>query len=506
MQEFSQSERSVPPSVQTLQDAYRIMRRHRKKSLVAFASIMGLFVLLLVFLPRKYSSEAKLFVQVGRQSVGLDPTATPNKTPAMQAPRETEIQSILDVMQSRAVFEQAVDLLGHNTMLKKSSASDQNRAKAVKSLQDAIDVSGGRHSRVITVTCRSRSPELAKKLLEGYLDAFHVKHLQANRTSKSYDFFATQTSLLQEQLREASTELRDAKNDIDLVSIEGERKHIEQHKGMLQTQITTARSELAAVEAAIVAEARLLDELPQRMLTQEVSRLPDDPFGATRKRLFELRIRERELLAKYTERHPLVVSVRAQVNQAEEILAAQSTPSGPQTNAVNPTYQQLSVKLLNNKAMAFSFKAKLDSLNTQYEKLQVQLRNLNEHEALILRLRQRVELSRTSFATYAEKLEQARLDRALEAERISNVNVFQSPNLNKKPVFPKKAFSLLMGLIASTFGGIATAFFSEYIGLFVKLPPQPPSDATFVEQRPQLSKDPMENVRIVTQLVDKTVL
>ena len=59
----------------TLRDLTRVLFRHKKKILFFFlltnlAAIAGI-----VLQPRRYLSEAKLFVRLGRESIGVDPTA-----------------------------------------------------------------------------------------------------------------------------------------------------------------------------------------------------------------------------------------------------------------------------------------------------------------------------------------------------------------------------------------------------------------------------------------------
>lgn len=70
--------------------------------------------------PRSYSSEAKLFVRVGRETVTLDPTATTGQTISIYEARETELNSALDILSSRAVHEMVVDRLGAAVVLGKA--------------------------------------------------------------------------------------------------------------------------------------------------------------------------------------------------------------------------------------------------------------------------------------------------------------------------------------------------------------------------------------------------
>src|SRR3990172_839456 len=59
----------------TPRDIARILFRHWRKTALFFCAVVGLTLLVVALYPRSYYSEAKLFIRVGRESVGLDPTA-----------------------------------------------------------------------------------------------------------------------------------------------------------------------------------------------------------------------------------------------------------------------------------------------------------------------------------------------------------------------------------------------------------------------------------------------
>ena len=68
--------------------------------------------------PKKYTSEAKLFVRVGRGSASLDPSVV-GKTISIQESRESEMNSIVDMLGSRGLAEKVVDKIGADRVLKK---------------------------------------------------------------------------------------------------------------------------------------------------------------------------------------------------------------------------------------------------------------------------------------------------------------------------------------------------------------------------------------------------
>ena len=89
------SQRLVTP-----RDIARILFRHRKKMAVFFCTVIGLTLVVIAFYPRSYSSESKLLVRVGRESVALDPTATTGETIMLQKTQADEIASALNILNS----------------------------------------------------------------------------------------------------------------------------------------------------------------------------------------------------------------------------------------------------------------------------------------------------------------------------------------------------------------------------------------------------------------------
>ena len=99
-------------------DLYEIIFRHKYKIVFVPLAIFLMTVGIILFFPRKYRSEARLFLQVGRESLAIDPTATTGpSTNLIQNNREEEVKSALQVIVSRGVISQVVDRLGPQYVL-----------------------------------------------------------------------------------------------------------------------------------------------------------------------------------------------------------------------------------------------------------------------------------------------------------------------------------------------------------------------------------------------------
>ena len=99
------------PAANPIRDSFRTLWKFRRRSIVFFFVVMAIVVAGLMVCPRKYTSDARLFVRIGRESVTLDPTVTTGQIMGVETSRETEINSLLEEVRSRRIVE--LDHWGH---------------------------------------------------------------------------------------------------------------------------------------------------------------------------------------------------------------------------------------------------------------------------------------------------------------------------------------------------------------------------------------------------------
>jgi hypothetical protein len=79
-------------------------------------------------------------------------------------------------------------------------------------------------------------------------------------------------------------------------------------------------------------------------------------------------------------------------------------------------------------------------------------------------------LQDAKYKKYSDNLEQARLDQALEMNKISNISVVRAASDFLKPVWPEKARNLPMGVLFGILGGIGLTFTFEHFDHTLKTP------------------------------------
>ena len=437
-------------------DVWRVLVRYRWRGAAFFLSVVTLVAVGLVVCPREYASEAKLLVRLGRENVVLDPTVTTGAVVAPNSTREAEINSVIEVLRSRAIAEKVLDLVGPEVPV----TTPIERERALKSLRDDLNVWSPRMSTVVAVSAEAQTPERAQQIAQAMIDVYTQEHLRVNRTPGSYEFFTEQSELLTQQLAAADAELRDAKNRYGIVSLETRRTALQEQLSGIETQINETDAALAASEAKLAALGAQLAGLPSPLARQLIGGTPDGGLANMRERLFELQTREQEALAKFTEDHPEVIAIRRQARQVERILGGE-TPTQHESN--------LAV-LANEQSLAASLRGKARSLRDQLAAAGDELQELNEQELHITALQRRIKLLDANYMTYSQSLEQARIDGALKSEGISNISVVQPASFVPKPHKPRKLLTAAAGLAAATAGALGLMFLSSYLDQLPSLP------------------------------------
>lgn len=456
----------------TLRAVYRAVFRHRRKAALFLLGVISVTVLITFFGPRAYRSEGKLFVSLGRENVTPDPTATLGKEPVFSFPhsRESEVNSVVEVLKSRALVDQVVDRVGPGAVLASAgpllpsqAGRLSDRDRAVVKLGKMLSVEPVRKSNVIRVTCEAHEPELAQavvtKLIEAYLD----QHVHLNRAAGAHEFLGEQTERLRLELVGREEQLRKLKSATGLASPQTQRELLVTRIARLEDDLLHASDEIAVAEATVGVLRDKLSSLPRTQVTAETTGYADMGTDAIRETFYTLQLKEEELRSMYTEAHPRMREFRQQTAAAAQLLDQQQRDRTQVTTAPDRRFEEAQLTLLEKEQSLASLQAKAGTLRTQLDGLREEQKALNENELRVADLQRDIELLDENYRKYATNLEQARLDRALEIEKISNINVVQPATYDPKPIRPRKAVNLLLGLVVGVLGGLGIAVVAEYL-------------------------------------------
>src|SRR3954454_24445085 len=103
----------------------RVFFRFKRRALGVFGFTVFAAMVGLCLCPRKYASEAKLLVRLGRENLALDATATTGALVSLNNTREAEINSVILSLSSRSNIEQVLEKISDAKEIESPAAREQ---------------------------------------------------------------------------------------------------------------------------------------------------------------------------------------------------------------------------------------------------------------------------------------------------------------------------------------------------------------------------------------------
>jgi uncharacterized protein involved in exopolysaccharide biosynthesis/Mrp family chromosome partitioning ATPase len=518
----------------SLRDFYYVVFRHKWKALLFFVVVATAVTVGTFTAPEIYESQAKLLVKPGRESLAVDPTVPEGRIISISRQMEEQLNSELEILRNRILVENVVDAVGPEKLLKQAAEGTdsriarskvpqkmlhkvgvalrtvkavpanilqslgivdvlQPREKAIQQVSKNMHVEALRKSNVIQITFESQSPELARNTLQGLIDSYLEHHVQVYQTGGSYEFFKEQTENLSSELEATEEALRTFKNTANVGALAEQRSVTIQQYGDLQRQIRDVDTQLAASEATVYYLERTLGQTPQTIPMEQVTGRPNYFMDNARLRLLELRLREKELLTKYSENSRQVRDLREQIRRAEATVGDEQPTRTERKTGINSSYQQLELDLLQERARLASLQKQKEALSKQVAATQEDLRLLNDTEMKLAQLERRRAIVEQNYRAYVDKLEETRISQGLEREKISNIAIVQPATMPILPTKPNKTLTLTIGLFLGLFGALALSLTSEHLDHSIRTP----EDVQEKLQLPSLGSIPRSKLNVV---------
>ncbi len=322
------------------------------------------------------------------------------------------------------------------------SAKDEKAMEAiVNRLKGSLSIASARRSNIFTMSAEDSDPQLAKRLVQAMLTVFVEEALgEARRDSDTAQRF------LDQQIREYQRRLQVAEKAIE----DFKRKNyglLPGQGGDLYTELKDMHAKLEDAKLALQEAIDRRNEIARQLEDEEpVFDEFGQPVGPYEARIQELQARLNELLLKYTERHPEVVTIRrtiAQLRKRQEEMLAEGTeveeafPGGE--GALNPIFQQMKIALSEAEANVASLQARVKNYERRIQKIQdemdarlrveTELKNLNRDYGTIKR----------NFEALLARREQARLSESVEQNTDTvKFRIVDPPQVPSKPSAPNR--------------------------------------------------------------------
>lgn len=436
--------------------------------LISICFLTGVTVAIAVFrlTPATYPSEAKLLVRYVSEAV---PIASSSGN-SVVAPGVNVINSEIAILESRDQIEKVVNELG----LKRFGTDGTNETQRFLTIRNVLmnlSVVAPNNSNIISLRFDGSDPALAQDFLTTLIHHYLEKHVEIHRDAGAYEFLSKQTDQLRARLTDTEAELRALKTDTGIISLEDSAKVALAKVEDLERQQRETETALAASEA----KAGIMRPTPSLASTNsrtvfpaQESPYPTSTYHLLVDRLKLLQNREAELLYSYMASSGPVLSIRAQITQTEKDVEAEfrknkQIPVELTNVVILAGPQEWNLSLREEEAEVAALRAKTDVLKKQLTQAQAQSQHLASLDERMVQLQRNKDLQEQNYRYFSKRLEQARVDNALDAAKISSVVVIQPPSYpiskfrNKVP--QRMGIALLFGFAA----GLGLAFVRENV-------------------------------------------
>jgi uncharacterized protein involved in exopolysaccharide biosynthesis len=455
----------------TLRDLVSPLFRHRRLATACFAGALLLSIAAAVLLSRKYESRMEILVNRER----LDPVVTTESTTQLpqMAPQvtEEEINSEVELLQSRDVLEKVVLACGLQndgsgswlTKLLPGHGQDSALSRAVETLSKQLKVKIVPKTNLINVSYRSKDPQVAFGVLNNLANLYLEKHVAVHRPAGSFEFFTKEADRYHQALQESEARLSSFDSQEGLVAPDEERTNMGLKLADAVAALHTAQQAAVADEHRIRDVQSQMKATPARSTTQQVSNSADLLLQQLQGNLLTAQVNRGQLLMKYDPSYPLVQQVDQQIKQTQAAIEqAEKTKYVNQTTDRDPTYEFLREDIARTQADLASQKATAIALDRTITTLRQKMVELDQKALKQADLVRENKANEANYLLYLSKREQERTSDALDKKRIANVAIAVPPALPALPVHSATLIGLA-GLFLSIAIGMAVAYLAEYM-------------------------------------------
>jgi polysaccharide chain length determinant protein (PEP-CTERM system associated) len=457
--------------LQTAQELLREVWRARWLAVgVAWGASLVLGVAVLLMKDR-YEASARVYID----------TQTVLKPLMAGLAFQPDIQQQITMLARTLISRPNIELLRASKDIGWETMDPQTREQEISGLMKSIQMApGGGGNNVYAISYRDTDPQRAQRLVERLVKMF-VNSSGDGKKKDSEDarnFIEEEIRTYEAKLVEAENKLKDYKlKNFSVTGVSTQDYFV--RMSALSDEVNKLRLEYSAAEQSRDALKReLSSEAPQLPLEALGPQAVAGPIVSEHEtRLDTLKKQLDELLRRYTEEHPDVVSTRRTIAQVEALkradleakraaLAALSKggPNAAAAAATNPVFQKIRFALAESEANVASLRVRLGTQQARLNETRALASRAPQAEAELTQLNRDYEIIRKNYEQLVSRRESASLGVKIDQTApLAEFRIIEPPRTASQPVFPNRLSLALLAVLASIAAGIAAALIKSRI-------------------------------------------
>lgn len=416
-------------------------------------AILGMVIVLLV--PDRYEATARVFVD----------TQTVLKPLMAGLAFQPDIDQQVKMLARTMITRPNVELLMKSPNVGFPPAAPAEHDREVERLKSRIRFESSGGGNLYTISFRDTDQQRARRFVDGLLELFVASGSSAKQrdSAEAGRFIDEQISSYEAKLADSENRLKEFK--LKHFGVTGtSNQDYYARTAALTDEVNKLRLELSAAETS-------RDAL-RRELSSEDPQLPSEsmPAALTPPAPSEIEVRLQtqrraldDLLRRYTDNHPDVVTTRRMIGQLEAQQraeqAAQAAGKSRGTAATNPVYQKLRVSLAESEATVASLKSQISVQQGRLEQVRSQASRIPQVEAELAQLNRDYDVIRKNYEQLVARREAASLGLKLDqSASMAEFRVVEPPQVGATPVLPGRRLLAPLVVLLALGSGLGAAF------------------------------------------------
>lgn len=411
-------------------------------------------------LPDQYEASTRVYVDT--QSV-LRPLL---RGLAVQSNLGQEVQLMTRTLLSRPNLEKVARM----TDMDLTATTPEAMEELLDRLHKKIKLSGQKRENLYSITYMNENPALAKQVVQSLLTLFVETSLGDSRKDAT-----TAQHFLDEQIQEYESRLLAAEEKLKEFKIKNVGMMPESGRDYYQ-RLENAMVQLSDAELKLNEATKRRDEL-QRQLSNEKSTSSVAALSRTQVvntaldgRIQSLQTRLDDLLLKYTNNHPDVISIRRtiadlEIKKKEELeQIKQSVAADLSAAHANPVYQQIKISLGETEATVASLGVRVQQFRAKITHLKNAVDTIPKIEAALKNMNRDYNINKKNYETLLARRESAKISQ--DAGRTSDsvkFRVVDPPHVPSSPAAPNRPLLASAVLVGGLLAGLAFALFMSQV-------------------------------------------
>ncbi|WP_407310145.1 GumC family protein [Pseudomonas sp. nanlin1] len=475
--------------IRSLRDVLRLFFIFRREFKIAVVSTLIIAVLGAFLLPARYESNARLLVKPGRDSTTVPIEAGNRQTlvapstqhdPIVDEEKMLTGRPIVHIVAERylemsaqaapegfwkttkfylkkaanTVIDGLRSFLQMLGIVEAQSPLERVASKLEKSFSAAHEAG----SSVIEISFTWDDPAVAQQIVQTWIDAYLQERARALGRTSLYAFYETESGKVSEQILGLRQQLQSRLKDIDSISVEARLNNLTNQIDRATDARSSAQHEVAGIRSFLANARKQIKAQPAEVVTSRETSLNPTQLDLKRQ-LNTLQVERARLLRIYQPEAAAVKQIEQNIRDLQALSGQEATRlENSQNSAPNGLVTNVKQQVIDAELQEQKLAGQISGYDKTLEALRSERDRVLTDQPTLNRLTLQLQSAEKSYALYAENLEKARIDQALDSSQISNIAMIEVATYNPSRVFPKSLMILLLTLPAAIAVGLLTIY------------------------------------------------